>query len=235
MNNKLDKIAAKYSEENGFEKVITQFKIREILKYSFGNYVLDMGCGIGLITRELAKKHKFVIGIDGSKNKINKARKYIQQKNIRLLQIYFDDFQPEIKFDTVILANVLEHVEDPVRLLNKIVTWLSTKGRVIATVPNAESLNRKIGLAMGEIKYLKELTKRDREKGHVRIYDKKTLKADFQKAKLQIYHLGGIFLKPFPHALMERIGSPRLYEGLYKMRDEFPYLCSSLIIVGFKQ
>ena len=38
---KLDRIAGKYSEEKGFEKVITSYKIREIIKFIKSPHFLD--------------------------------------------------------------------------------------------------------------------------------------------------------------------------------------------------
>lgn len=45
MKNKLDTIAGQYSDEKGFEAVVTRYKLKEILKFTHGPEVLDLGCG----------------------------------------------------------------------------------------------------------------------------------------------------------------------------------------------
>jgi 2-polyprenyl-3-methyl-5-hydroxy-6-metoxy-1,4-benzoquinol methylase len=235
MKNSLDKIAEKYSEEMGYEKTITDYKIREILRFTKGDTVLDLGCGKGLITRELAKVHKTVIGVDGSGDKIDEARKVNKQNNIEYVTSWFDDYIPTHKINSVVISNVLEHLEDPVALLKRVYTWLGSKGRVVSTVPNSNSLNRKLGLKMGVIKTLKSLTPEDVGKGHVRVYDKDQLAADYKKAGFEIYHIGGIFFKPFPHKMMIKVATPQLNEALYELREEFSDICSALIIVGVKK
>lgn len=234
MSKILDRIADNFSEEDGFERIITSYKIAEILRFTKGARVLDLGCGVGLITEELAKKHKAVTGVDGSENKIRKARRDTKQKNIKFIYSMFQDFHPEIKYDCVILSNVLEHVTDPVELLKNIYSWLKDGGRVIATVPNSDSLHKRIGLAMGKIRDLKQLTISDKAKGHLRIYDREKLISDLKSAKFSIFYIGGIFFKPLSSAQMLKLKDKKLYDALFSLRKDFPDLCSSFIIVGDK-
>lgn len=234
MTKKLDNIAKNYTESEGFEKVITRYKTKEILSFTKGKYILDVGCGNGMVIRELVKKHDFVIGLDGSKLKLDRARKNLKGHKFQLIHGYAESYMPDRQFDTVILSNVLEHVAEPVSLLVKIHKWLNPTGKVIATVPNADSLPRTIGLISGFIKNKKQLTVQDEAKGHLRVYDKFSLEKVFKDCGFKVDYTGGIFFKPLPHRYMMRIKDRKLLDALYGLRKELSRLCSSLIIVAEK-
>ena len=85
--------------------------------------------------------------------------------NVRYVTNLFEDFHTSETFDTIVLNNVLEHVDDPVALLHRVFHWLSPEGIVIITVPNANSLHKRIGLKMDLISNLYELTAADISKG----------------------------------------------------------------------
>ncbi|MBL7196730.1 MAG: class I SAM-dependent methyltransferase [Candidatus Omnitrophica bacterium] len=85
-----------------------------------GDMVLDIGCGNGALTFDLAKKAKEVIGIDKNKENIKLAREKYSSPNIKY---YFGDVTKYIfpsKFDAIILSNVLEHISNRVEFLKKI-------------------------------------------------------------------------------------------------------------------
>ncbi|MFX1384251.1 MAG: class I SAM-dependent methyltransferase [Promethearchaeota archaeon] len=97
----------------------------EIMKYFnfFNNYIeegsriLDVGCGIGFVSYKLAKKAKFVYGIDNNKQAIEYAVRYHSRDNIQYIlgDILSHNFKE--KFDYVILSNVLEHIKDRYQFL----------------------------------------------------------------------------------------------------------------------
>jgi len=82
--------------------------------------VLDIGCGNGALTFEVAKKAKKVVGIDLDKKNIKIAKEKHQAPNIEYLVGDATKNLPNQKFDVIILSNVLEHIENRVELLQKI-------------------------------------------------------------------------------------------------------------------
>ncbi|MDH5573814.1 MAG: class I SAM-dependent methyltransferase, partial [Gammaproteobacteria bacterium] len=54
------------------------------------------------------------------------------------------DFKNE-KFDVITLWHVLEHIDDPVYLFNKLYNLLSDNGILVVQVPNSDSLGFKLG------------------------------------------------------------------------------------------
>ena len=82
--------------------------------------VLDIGCGNGFLSYEIAAKAKGVTAIDLSRDSIESAGKTYSRDNINYIcgdacQYAFTD-----TFDVIVLSNVLEHIERRVDFLLKI-------------------------------------------------------------------------------------------------------------------
>lgn len=82
--------------------------------------VLDIGCGNGVLTFEVAKKAKKVVGIDLDEKNIKIAKKKYQAPNIEYLVGDAVKDLPNQRFDVIILSNVLEHIENRAEFLQKI-------------------------------------------------------------------------------------------------------------------
>jgi SAM-dependent methyltransferase len=82
--------------------------------------VLDIGCGNGALSFDIAKKAKSVIGIDINKQNIEKAQSKYGGSNIKyLVGDATKDLKGE-KFDVIVLSNVLEHIENRTDFLKNI-------------------------------------------------------------------------------------------------------------------
>jgi 2-polyprenyl-6-hydroxyphenyl methylase/3-demethylubiquinone-9 3-methyltransferase len=82
--------------------------------------VLDIGCGGGLLTNHLAKVGHDVTGIDISQSSIDIAKQYDDTKKVRYLRAnaYELPFNNE-SFDVVCAMDILEHVENPAKLIQE--------------------------------------------------------------------------------------------------------------------
>jgi 2-polyprenyl-3-methyl-5-hydroxy-6-metoxy-1,4-benzoquinol methylase len=231
--NSLDAIALNYTEEIGFEVNLQKYKIQEIRKFIRGVSMLDVGCGVGAMTKAFEKYFDRIVGIDGSEVKIGKANLLNSAQNISYVLTMFEEYKPTEKFDFIVSTNVLEHVPDSITFLKTLSEWLNPDGQIVMTVPNALGLHKRIGRNIGVIDDYYKLTEADYGKGHVRIYDKNTLIADFEKAGLTVKHIGGILLKPLSHKQMES-WDEKVVDALYDIGHELPDYCSSLIIIGIR-
>jgi ubiquinone/menaquinone biosynthesis C-methylase UbiE len=101
-----------------------------------GQSVLDVGCGPGTITADIARlvAPGSVTGIDRSHEVIEVARRSAEKADLnnlsfRVGDVYNLDF-PDGSFDTVYAHQVLQHLSDPVRALREMRRVLAPDGVV---------------------------------------------------------------------------------------------------------
>ena len=82
--------------------------------------VLDIGCGNGALTFDVAKKAKRIIGIDLSKKNIKIAKEKFSRENIEYIQGNILKSLPDEKFDVIILSNILEHIPNRIEFLENL-------------------------------------------------------------------------------------------------------------------
>ncbi|MHA1285691.1 MAG: class I SAM-dependent methyltransferase [Promethearchaeota archaeon] len=85
-----------------------------------GSKVLDIGCGNGFLTYDIAKKADYVLACDIDKKSIKIARKRFSCNNIKYIVADATKYNFQEKFDFIVLSNVLEHIENRVKFLIKI-------------------------------------------------------------------------------------------------------------------
>lgn len=102
-----------------------------------GKRILDVGCGDGALTYLLSQKGGFVIGVDSSDEAINFAKKKTGEiKNIEFIKasVYYLPFKNG-GFDCVVSSDVIEHLQEPRRMLNEIKRVFDEGGRLVITTP----------------------------------------------------------------------------------------------------
>lgn len=82
--------------------------------------VLDIGCGNGFLTYDVAEKTKKVLGIDISSENIERAKKTYNRPNLNFIVGDATKYNFSERFDTIILSNILEHIENRIAFLRKI-------------------------------------------------------------------------------------------------------------------
>lgn len=81
--------------------------------------VLDVGCGNGALSYDVAKKAKKVVGIDLNEKNISFAKERYSKENIQYICGDVLKDLPNEKFDVIIMSNVLEHIENRVEFLGR--------------------------------------------------------------------------------------------------------------------
>lgn len=91
--------------------------------------VLDIGCGGGLLTNHLAMNGYDVTGIDLSYSSLEVAKHFDQTRKVRYLRAnaYELPFKNE-SFDVVCAMDILEHVENPQKLIQEAARVLRKNG-----------------------------------------------------------------------------------------------------------
>ena len=89
-------------------------KTLDILNIKAGTSVLELGCGSGSFTALMIRRGAFVKGFDQSEAMLRRARRRAPEATFTRCDIL--DFKCDQKFDRVLLAFVLHHMESDDRL-----------------------------------------------------------------------------------------------------------------------
>lgn len=111
----------------------------EILKYE-DLKVLDVGCSNGFKTKMLFDKYDnitHITGIDIDNNAINEATDIFREnKKYKFELKSIDELDYNSKYDIIYLSYVLQHLEEPQKVLKKLRNLLTDKGIIIIKVPD---------------------------------------------------------------------------------------------------
>jgi len=94
-------------------------------------YVLDLGCGTGVLSVPTAKYVNYVKAIDLNPDYLEQAAKHAKERGVNNIEFELKsifNFNEQEKFDIVFSSDVLEHVEEQERLLAVIVNALKPGG-----------------------------------------------------------------------------------------------------------
>ncbi|GAB2675663.1 3' terminal RNA ribose 2'-O-methyltransferase Hen1 [Nocardia goodfellowii] len=139
--------------------------VRAALGEEGARRVLDLGCGEGVLLRELLSDNMFteIVGVDVSMRALNIAKRRLRldrmpertAQRLTLLQGALTYTDERLRgYDAAVLMEVIEHV-DPPRLgaLEHAVFGSAAPASVLVTTPNAEINVRFEGLAPGEFRH----------------------------------------------------------------------------------
>ena len=122
-----------------------------------GKRVLEIGAGAGNMTRELCRGRKLYVATDLDPEHIAQLRNGFGHRpaiRVALLDATNPDhFQPfTSQVDTVVCLNVLEHIEDDLGTLERILTLLEPGGRLLLLVPNGPEAYGTLDAAIGHFR-----------------------------------------------------------------------------------
>ena len=129
--------------ENGIHPKHRILRYKEWFRNSLsvGDVVLDVGCNTGLLPVTISSKVSYVYGIEIEKEHIKKAKELHQKQNIEFIcaDATTYDYSQCKPIDCVTLSNVLEHIDQRVLFLQKIIKnlkWNDTENkRFLIRVP----------------------------------------------------------------------------------------------------
>jgi 2-polyprenyl-3-methyl-5-hydroxy-6-metoxy-1,4-benzoquinol methylase len=207
--------------ENFIENIIHTANLPSLLsKLTPHSRVFELGYGEGTITGPLIDNGFQVEIVEGSAMLCKAARDRFGA-TVQIHESLFEKFTPPQPYDAALALHILEHVDDPRRVIRLLASWMAPGGRVVAAVPNAQSIHRKLAVMIGLQPTINHLSPRDHMVGHQRVYTLDELVADFVAAGLEVELCFGYFLKVVPNSMMKE-WSPDLLKALTLISEELP-------------
>jgi SAM-dependent methyltransferase len=120
-----------------YSGLVTSMASQELIRFCrrfAGNRILDLGCATGDYCLELGKLGYVCVGADINEAYVDAARKKGVNAVVSGEKLPFEDNS----FDTVIMFEVLEHVQYPERVLRE--AKRVSAGNILITVPDCGSL-----------------------------------------------------------------------------------------------
>jgi SAM-dependent methyltransferase len=191
-------------------------------KLGAGPYLM-LGLGDGEVANELAQLIGPLRVVEGSASLVERTA---LNRNVTVDVALFEEYEPAESFGTVIASHVLEHVEDPAAVLRRATRWVAPKGQLIATVPNADSMHRRVGVALGLLGRTDDLNAGDRALGHRRVYSVGSLAAELASAGWLRESFGGFHLKVVSNAQMAD-WSIELLDAMFEVSLGLPPECAA--------
>jgi 2-polyprenyl-3-methyl-5-hydroxy-6-metoxy-1,4-benzoquinol methylase len=216
--------------------VMHPYMIKSFESFYVSGSVLELGSSKGDFTKHLLPHFDDITCVEASNEAIEIAKEVIGDK-VKYINGLFEDISLTNKYNNIILTHVLEHTTNPVTILKKINNeWLSDNGVFFLVCPNANAPSRQIAVKMGLITHNSAVTSAEKEHGHQITYTLDTLERDAQLAGLNVIHRSGIFFKALANfqwdmLLNTDIISKEYMDGCYKLGQQYPDLCSSIMLV----
>jgi SAM-dependent methyltransferase len=139
--------------------------------------VLDIGCGQGELGHLLKTRGHYVVGVDRSEPHFE-LDEFIRADLLQGLP-----FAKDRCFDVIVLADILEHLVDPVELLRDAKAHLAPGGRLLVSLPNAVHWSVRAQVASGRFDYTR---KGILDRGHLRFFTRATARRLFEDESLQV-------------------------------------------------
>jgi SAM-dependent methyltransferase len=177
--------------EGALENHLGGDEARNYRRYEFdmvsphvGRSLLEVGSGLGHFSEQFAGRLDYLVVSDNDPYCVEQlAERYAGRDDVEVLSLALPaEIKIKRKVDTVVMMNVLEHIEDDVRALKDLAAVVEPGGRIVIWVPG----------------YMQLYGDFDRKVGHVTRYTPATLRASVEAAGLEptvlkpINFLGGI-------------------------------------------
>ncbi len=150
--------------------------------------VLDVGCGVGLNGAAARRKGAHVTGIETDPGSAAEAKTRLDE----VLAVDITDGDAvraalgERRFDLILLADVLEHVADPLSVLRRLLGHLAEDGHVLVSLPNVAAWTVRLGLLAGRFDYRPSGILDD---SHLRFFTRDTARRLLEDAGLEVLRI----------------------------------------------
>jgi 2-polyprenyl-3-methyl-5-hydroxy-6-metoxy-1,4-benzoquinol methylase len=228
--NNLENIAKDSLYAAGANRATIKYSFEIFSRYINGGNLLEMGPAEGVMTELFYESGHDLTLVEGAAIFCDSLKQRFP--NAEVVQSLFEEYRPGKLFDNIVLGHVLEHVDDPVHILQCAAQWLTPQGRILAAVPNSRSLHRQAAVIMGLLPFEEALNDMDRHHGHRRVFNPETYRHAFLQAGLKIEVFGGYWLKPISSGQIEAHWSDEMLQAFMKLGERYPDIAGEIYVVA---
>jgi 2-polyprenyl-3-methyl-5-hydroxy-6-metoxy-1,4-benzoquinol methylase len=145
---------------------------------------LDVGCSAGVLARELVAQGAVVDGIE--MDPVAAAEAATVCRRVLVGDVESLELPNEGRYDVILMADLIEHLKDPVKVMARLRPLLGADGVVLLTTPNVANWSMRLGLLAGRWDYS------DRgllDRTHLRFFTRRTLIAAVREAGYRVVDL----------------------------------------------
>lgn len=122
-----------YDTQRRVDVLVNEFFTDEMVA---GKQVLDVGCGLGYFSEELANRGAIVTACDIGPNLLMATKNRVNCKTVLADALCLSDYFGEQQFDIVVSSECIEHTPDPGRALQQMALVLKPGGYLSVSTPN---------------------------------------------------------------------------------------------------
>jgi 2-polyprenyl-3-methyl-5-hydroxy-6-metoxy-1,4-benzoquinol methylase len=229
-----DNAARKYAYD--FDSIIRRYLLETLAPhFRRDGSVLELGCYKGDMTAQILDYFPTLTAVEAASELADAVRERFAQR-VKVINATIEAAQLDERFDNIFLVHTLEHLDDPVGVLNRVRQWLSPNGRLFIAVPNAHALSRQIAVRMGLIEYNAAVTPAEADHGHRCTYSLDVLLSEVGRAGFRLHDFGGVLVKPlanfqFDLAIAAGIVDDAYLRACNELAKVYPDLSASLYVV----
>jgi SAM-dependent methyltransferase len=154
-----------------------------------GADVIDMACGEGYGSETLARSARSVVGLDANPDAHDHARLRYRSANLGFERGLVETFGEASSCDAVVFLQTIEHVHDPVAVLEHFRSILRSGGVAYVSTPNVLTLAPPGAPKSGNPWHLKEYRAEEFRALCRSVFDRVELLGVFHAGKLRVHEL----------------------------------------------
>lgn len=141
----------------------------------YAKRIIDIGCGPGNNAKEFLTRTnpEYYLGVEILPEDAERARQYCSECIVGDIEKFDEEqWSKLVNYDLWVFGDVLEHLYDPWRLLQKVRTSIAAGGEIICCIPNVQHWSLQCRLSIGDWRY-DEKGLLDRT--HIRFFTRQTI------------------------------------------------------------
>ena len=168
------------------DKVIPRYKwLAKKLEENKPKTLVDLGCADGALCLTLSQKGIECTGINLYKASVSVAQSRAAKNRLSAKFIEQDLFDHKRKYNAVVMTEVLEHLPDPQKGVDKAMSLLKKEGKAYFSSPRVDHL----GVEMHKKEASKQSWDDGKPSGHLRLFTEDEFKNLFKNYKITDYFL----------------------------------------------